>query len=70
MLAYQKISRGRKEPLNSSVLVIMITAKGDADLSWLSGADGYLSKPFKGRELRRKIEDGISQRADEAPLVG
>src|SRR5260221_8212208 len=41
------IAQIRKEPLNSGTLVIMITGKGDADVSWLSGADGYLTKPFK-----------------------
>jgi two-component system, chemotaxis family, chemotaxis protein CheY len=60
----------RKDPMNSSTLVIMITAKGDADVSWLSGADGYLKKPFKAHDLRDKIEEVIAQRADEIPLMG
>lgn len=64
------IQQIRKEPLNSSILVIMITAKGDADLSWLSGADGYLSKPFKAHELREKIEEVISQKVEDAPQSG
>jgi two-component system chemotaxis response regulator CheY len=60
----------RQGPLNSSTLVIMITAKGDADVSWLSGADGYLTKPFKAHDLREKIEEVMAQRADEISLVG
>jgi two-component system chemotaxis response regulator CheY len=64
------IQEMRKDPTNSSTLVIMITAKGDADVSWLSGADGYLTKPFKAHDLREKIEEVVAQRADEIPLVG
>lgn len=60
------IQKIRKEPLNSGILVIMITAKGDADVSWLSGADGYLSKPFKAHELREKIEEVMAQQVDDA----
>jgi two-component system, chemotaxis family, chemotaxis protein CheY len=64
------IQKIRKDPLNSSTLVIMITAKGDADVSWLSGADGYLTKPFKAHDLREKIEEITAQRADAIPLAG
>jgi two-component system, chemotaxis family, chemotaxis protein CheY len=64
------IQQIRKDPMNSSTLVIMITAKGDADVSWLSGADGYLTKPFKAHDLREKIEEVMSQRADDAPSGG
>jgi two-component system, chemotaxis family, chemotaxis protein CheY len=64
------IQQIRKEPLNASTLVIMITAKGDADVSWLSGADGYLTKPFKAQDLRDKIEEAISLRADAMPSAG
>jgi len=46
------IQQIRQYPKNSSTLVIMITAKGDADVSWLSGADGYLTKPFNAKELK------------------
>ena len=64
------IQQIRKDPMNSSTLVIMITAKGDADVSWLSGADGYLTKPFQARDLREKIEEVMAQRADGVALVG
>jgi two-component system, chemotaxis family, chemotaxis protein CheY len=64
------IQQIRKDPTNSSTLVIMITAKGDADISWLSGADGYLTKPFKVDDLREKIEEVLFRLADEVPLAG
>jgi DNA-binding response OmpR family regulator len=64
------IQQIRKEPMNSSTLVIMITGKGDADISWLSGAYGYLTKPFKAHDLKQKIEEVHAQRADEIPLSG
>jgi DNA-binding response OmpR family regulator len=64
------IARIRKDPANSSALVIMITGKCDEDVSWLSGADGYLTKPFKAHDLREKIEEVMSRRADDIPLVG
>jgi two-component system chemotaxis response regulator CheY len=64
------IQRIRKDPTNSGMLVIMITAKCDADVSWLSGADGYLMKPFNANGLREVIEEVSSQRADDIPLAG
>jgi two-component system chemotaxis response regulator CheY len=64
------IQRLRKEPMNSSTLVIMITATGDADVSWLSGADGFLTKPFKVRDLIEKIDEVQARRGDDIPLVG
>ncbi len=63
------IQQIRQEPVNSSTLVIMITAKGDADVSWLSGADGYLTKPFKAHDLKEKVEEIMSRRADDIPTV-
>jgi two-component system, chemotaxis family, chemotaxis protein CheY len=64
------IQQIRKDPTNSGTLVIMITAKCDADVSWLSGADGYLMKPFNANGLREIIEEVLSQRADNVPLAG
>jgi two-component system chemotaxis response regulator CheY len=64
------IQQIRKDPTNSGMLVIMITAMCDADVSWLSGADGYLMKPFDAKGLREVIEEVMSQRADDASLVG
>jgi two-component system chemotaxis response regulator CheY len=63
------IQQIRKDPTNSSTPVIMITAKCDADVSWLSGADGYLMKPFNANGLREKIEEVLSLQAENKPLV-
>src|SRR6516165_9627879 len=60
--------RVRKDPLSASIPIIMITAKGDADIAWLSGADGYLTKPFKANDLKDKIEEIAQRRAEEIPL--
>jgi two-component system chemotaxis response regulator CheY len=60
----------RKDPANSTIPIIMITAKCDADEAWLSGADGYLTKPFKADDLRNKIEEVLSMRADGLPMAG
>lgn len=57
--------RVRKDPLNATIPIIMITAKGDADIAWLSGADGYLTKPFKANDLKDKIEEISVRRAEE-----
>jgi two-component system chemotaxis response regulator CheY len=62
------IAQIRQDPVNASTPVIMITAKCDADVSWLSGADGYLMKPFNVNGLREKIEEVVSQQ--DVPLAG
>ena len=55
------IAQIRQDAVNSSTPIIMITAKCDADVSWLSGADGYLTKPFNANGLRETIEEVLSQ---------
>jgi two-component system chemotaxis response regulator CheY len=60
----------RNDPKNAAIPIIMITAKADADVAWLSGADGYLTKPFKVNELREKIEEVFSRREEELSVVG
>jgi two-component system, chemotaxis family, chemotaxis protein CheY len=42
----------------SKVQVILITGlHGREDEAWLSGADGYITKPFEPRDLVQKVED-------------
>ena len=42
----------------SQVHVILITGlHGKEDEAWLSGADGYITKPFEPRDLVQKVED-------------
>jgi two-component system chemotaxis response regulator CheY len=60
----------RKDPTNSKIPIIMVTAKCDADEAWLCGADGYLTKPFKADDLREKIEEVMARREEELPLAG
>jgi two-component system chemotaxis response regulator CheY len=60
----------RNDPKIAAIPIIMITAKADADVAWLSGADGFLTKPFKANDLREKIEEVLSRREDELPLAG
>jgi two-component system chemotaxis response regulator CheY len=64
------IEQVRKDPTYSTIPIIMITAKCDADEAWLCGADGYLTKPFKAEVLREKIEEVLSRREEELPLAG
>jgi two-component system, chemotaxis family, chemotaxis protein CheY len=64
------IQQIRKDPANAGMLVIMITAMCDADVSWLSGADGYLMRPFDANGLREVIEEVLSQRTDDVSLAG
>src|SRR5258708_20967575 len=60
----------RNDPKNAAIPIIMVTAKCDADVAWLSGADGFLTKPFKVDELREKIDEVFSRREDEASFGG
>jgi two-component system, chemotaxis family, chemotaxis protein CheY len=64
------IEKIRKDPTNASTPIIMITAKCDADVSWLSGADGYLMKPFNKNTLREKIEEVLSMQSQGVPSAG
>jgi two-component system chemotaxis response regulator CheY len=42
----------------SEVQVILITGLHNReDEAWLSGADGYITKPFEPRDLVQKVED-------------
>ena len=48
----------------SKVRTILITGlHGKDDEAWLDGADGYVTKPFKPRDLTEKVEDVLSTAA-------
>jgi two-component system chemotaxis response regulator CheY len=64
------IRKIRDDPMHSTTPIIMITAMAGTGDSWQSGADGYLTKPFKADDLREKIEEVLSQRADDIPVAG
>jgi two-component system chemotaxis response regulator CheY len=45
----------------SKVRIILITGlHGKEDEAWLSGADGYVTKPFEPQNLVQKVEDVLS----------
>ena len=45
----------------SKVRIILITGlHGKQDEAWLSGADGYVTKPFEARDLVQKVQDVLS----------
>jgi two-component system chemotaxis response regulator CheY len=57
----QLVQAIRRIPALSRTRLILITAHGmREDDSWLSGADGYLSKPFTASVLREKIEEVVA----------
>jgi DNA-binding response OmpR family regulator len=64
------IRKIRDDPMHSTTPFIMITALAGAGGSWHSGADGYLTKPFKAHDLRAKIEEIMVQRTNKMPAAG
>jgi two-component system chemotaxis response regulator CheY len=64
------VRRIRRDPTHSDTRIIMVTAVGDAGGSWKAGADGYLMKPFKLDDLKDRIAEVLSQRADVTATVG
>ena|ERR1019366_2608453 len=64
------IQKIREDPMHSTTPIIMMTAMAGAGGSWQSGADGYLTKPFKAHDLSAKIEEIMVQRAKEVPATG
>jgi two-component system chemotaxis response regulator CheY len=63
------IQKIRDDPMHSTTPIIMITAMAGADGSWHSGADGYLTKPFKAHDLSAKIEEIMVQRTNKMPAA-
>jgi DNA-binding response OmpR family regulator len=58
------------DPANSDTRIIMVTAVGDASGPWRSGADAYLTKPFKLYDLKEKVTEVLSQRLEETAALG
>lgn len=51
--------------------VILVTTEGARDDgAWLSGADGFLPKPFTPNALREKIEEVLARSVDEMKAAG
>ena len=46
----------RKDPANSSIPIIVITAQSSRGAAWLAGANAYLGKPFNDRDLEAAIK--------------
>jgi two-component system chemotaxis response regulator CheY len=57
----------RNDPMHETTPIIMITAMADTGGSWRSGADGYLTKPFKVPDLRAKIEEITARKTEKMP---
>jgi two-component system, chemotaxis family, chemotaxis protein CheY len=64
------IQKIRDDPMHSTTPIIMITAMAGAGGSWQSGADGYLTKPFKAHDLSAKIEEIMVQRTNKMTAAG
>jgi two-component system, chemotaxis family, chemotaxis protein CheY len=55
----------RDDPALAPIPVILVTTAGSRDDgAWLSGADGFLTKPFTPAELGDKIEEVLSRSDD------
>ena len=46
----------RKDPANSNIPVVVITAQSSRGAAWLAGARAYLGKPFSDRDLETAIK--------------
>ncbi|NEQ48791.1 MAG: response regulator [Leptolyngbya sp. SIO3F4] len=66
------IEQVRQEPTLQSTPIILLTAKVDDDtrLEGLEqGADAYISKPFKARELLAEVRNLLALKANERKIV-
>lgn len=61
----QLVQALRDDPVFASIPVILVTAAGSRDdAAWLSGADGFLSKPFTPAILKDKIDEVLYRTAE------
>ncbi|MGI9648018.1 MAG: response regulator [Acidimicrobiia bacterium] len=54
----------RADPATASLPIVIVTAHGDSDTAARAreaGADGFISKPFRPAELRRTIDEHLSE---------
>lgn len=66
MTGAQLVQAMRADPALAGIPVILITAEGSRhDEAWLSGADGFLNKPFTAADLAAAIEDVFSRVAEQ-----
>jgi two-component system, chemotaxis family, chemotaxis protein CheY len=66
MTGAQLVQAMRADPALASIPVILITAEGSRhDEAWLSGADGFLNKPFTAADLAATVEDVFTRHAEQ-----
>lgn len=66
MNGYEVCRKIKNDPATKDVLVLMCSSKGeDFDVYWgmKQGADDYITKPFKSKELVAKIKNLLLSRA-------
>ena len=58
----------RADPSTADVPVIMVTARshaGDERVAWEAGVADYLTKPFDGNDLLRRVQDALAEPTPE-----
>src|SRR3546814_1846229 len=58
----------RADPSTAEVPVIMVTARSHASderAAWEAGVVDYLTKPFDGSDLLRRVRDAVTARSEE-----
>jgi two-component system cell cycle response regulator DivK len=65
MSGYDAVRAIRNDPNLRNIPIIVITSyalSGDDRKAFEAGADDYIAKPYKPKELRKKVEDWIARR--------
>ncbi len=65
MCGYDAIRAIKKDQKLRNIPIIVVTSyalSGDDQKAFEAGADDYIAKPYKPRELRKKVEDWIVRR--------